>query len=146
MSDSPSGSTEVEYGSMYEPSLEIEQYSIMWGLASMGMAGLSSYYYNEYTNKIWNDNKYPYRYQNVDAYDKDWALSTKELSAWNNTVWGMNLLHGMGLVLWLANWLFDNEGGAVHYIFYRYVQFSYITPVIDLLLTLNVVRAYVQGM
>ena len=133
------------YTAMYEPGLEIEQYSLLWGAASAGMLLLSAYYYFEYNYSIWTDNKYPYRYQNVDDYDKDWALATKELSAWSKGIWAINLLHGAGMIAWALNMLFDNQGGVIHYIFYRMVQLSFITPVVDIAMALNIQRAYVQS-
>jgi len=130
---------------MYETQLTIEQYSILWGGATAGMLAISSYYYFEYNYKIWTDNKYPYRYQNVDDYDKDWALATKELSAWSKTIWAINILHGFGMFMWAFNMLFDNKGGIIHYIYYRTVQLSFIAPIVDMVATLNVHRAYVQS-
>jgi hypothetical protein len=91
------------YSNMYAPALEIEQYSLLWGGATAGMLVLSVYYYFEYNYKIWTDNKYPYRYVGVNAYDKDWALSTKELSAWSKGIWAINVLHGLGMLAWIMN-------------------------------------------
>ena len=81
----------------------------------------------------------------MDAFDKDWALSTKELRSWGNTILAINVLHGAGLAAWLLNMLFDNQGGVVHYIYYRMVQLSYVAPIVDFALTMNIHRAYVQS-
>jgi hypothetical protein len=115
------GGADDLYSDMYKPALEIEQYSLLWGGATAGMLTLAVYYYFEYNYQIWTDNKYPYRYQGVNAYDKDWALSTKEISAWSKGIVGIYVLHGLGMFAWVMNILFDNKGGLIHYIFYRWV-------------------------
>lgn len=49
------------------------------------------------------------------------------------------------MAAWLLNMLFDNQGGVIHYIYYRLVQFSYIAPIVDFAYTMNIHRAYVQS-
>ena len=109
------------------------------------MVLLSTYYWQQYANSIWNDNKYPYRYESVNAYDKEWALATNEMKSWSSVTLGLNIMHGTGVLLWFLNMLFDGRGGDIHYLYYRFVQFSYFTPMVDMVLLANVIRSYVQS-
>lgn len=136
---------ELEYESIYGSALTIESYNLLWGGYTMGMLGLSAYFYRDYNYDVWNDNKYPVRYLNIAAYDKDWALQTSELTAWSKSIWALNVAHGLGFGLWALNMLLDNQGGYLHYVFFRLVQVYYIVPFVNAFLALNIIESYVQS-
>lgn len=136
---------EEAYTELYEPDYEIETYNVIWGGASAAMLGVSAYFYKQYNYDIWNNNKYPYRYEGIYDYDKDWALSTKEVSAWAKVVSALNWMHGLGLGMWAANMLLDNKGGVIHYLYFRTVQFYYLAPLVSSWFALHVMGSYVQS-
>jgi len=130
---------------MKEPGMTVETFNALWGAASYGMVVMSLYYYKQYNYDVENDVKYPYREEGTDDYDKEWAHGTKELTAWSKLVWGWNILHGLGSISWLLNMLLDNEGGQLHYIFYRTVQLNYLALPISALLACNINQSYIQS-
>ena len=61
--------------------------------------------------------------------DKTWALGTLEMTAWTFASRISAWSFGTGFTLWALNNSLDNEGGDLHKLFYRSVQFqSVITP------------------
>lgn len=107
---------------------------ITWGFAQacMFLQGLNMWY--EYPRNIMTNAEIPARPSDVADWDyttkdKTWALGTLEMSAWSFASTISLLSYGTGFTLWFLNSIMDNEGGDMHRLFYRSVQYqSVVTP------------------
>jgi hypothetical protein len=106
----------------------------VWGIANacMFLQGLKMWY--DYPQAIMRNAEIPARPSDIADWDyttkdKTWALSTLEMSAWSFASTISLLSFGTGFSLWYLNMVLDNEGGDVHRLFYRSVQYqSVVTP------------------
>lgn len=108
-------------------------HEMMFGVATLlgAVQGILSYrWYPRYV--IENETLFPIRDpSDLSIADRDWALQTREIRNWKYSAYGHMFMYGSQHLLWLANILLDNEGGALHSAFTRYRQVMLIAPVIS---------------
>ena len=89
-----------------------------------------------------NDELFPARISGVCTHDDEWALGTKEISAWTNASYWYFAAYGWATFIWSANTFTDMEGGVFHEIFYRSSQVLTLAPIVTMMMALNVKKSY----
>ena len=95
--------------------LNMTQNEILFGMATFIMMFNGVKLWQWYPKEVKNNNLfYPDRIAGTVTHDEEWALSTREITAWTNSS-NLSLgLYGPAFLLWGMNILYDNEGGRLH--------------------------------
>lgn len=123
-----------------------ESLTTFWWAHAAAMALLGRYFHQEYYQWI----KYePYLdYRNTDTVDytredKDWAWDTNEIKAWTRASSFLTLGYGLPWLFQSLNHELDNEGGTLHLIAFRMVQFTtFVMPAVLLVQFSRLYNAY----
>ncbi len=118
---------------------------ISFGLACFVMLMNGVKMYQWYPLRIRNDNlNFPDRIENVVTHDQEWALGTREISAWTTASYLSSGLYGFGLLLWGLNMLQDNQGGRLHFYSYSWSWLLNWAPAILMFQALTINASYAR--
>ena len=137
-----------KYESIGEGTFALETYQMMYGGYNFAMLALSAYFYREYHTAIIDDTTRFPDYTEESGYTdhtREWALESSEINAWRNQIYALWAVNGLGFGLWAANQIFDNEGGLIHYLFFRMTQVYFLAPMLNALFAAAVVESYVPS-
>jgi hypothetical protein len=121
----------------------VEQWNILFGLQSTLLFYLGYKVNSWYPEVI--EGYYDERVIGTDAYDLEWAKSTREISAWTMAAQVITAVQSCYWLIWLANFTLDNEGGALHHLFYIVTKSSQLFPFVLTALAYNINIAYPQS-
>lgn len=123
-----------------------ESYKTLWRYNSFFMFGLGVYYWKQYPQMVRISRWLDYRDPDVVSAtkeDKEWALGTKEIMAWDITSKFLMRGYFIGLLLHTANTNIDNEGGELHFVFLRYLQvLTHFMPVVLVVMAARIYNAF----
>lgn len=114
--------------------------------ASFGIACLygvySGFSLDWLTSEIEGDARYPARVAGTDAFDQDWAVETKEVTAWKDAGSFMLQSYAVATLLWGANFFIGNNGSTLHRVFYRFTQAFQLVPFLNLIKIYQIKSSY----
>lgn len=133
-----------------EPSrLNVSMDEIIYSMAVFAATVHGVQMYRWYPQMIKDDSvRFPDRDPDPSATqtsDEEWALGTKEISAWTIASYSSIALYGFQWLTWAANLLLDNEGGQLHYFTYKWRNLMWFAPAISALLAINVNTSYARS-
>lgn len=89
--------------------------------------------------------RYPTTAATTDGWSQEWALSTKEPTAWKWASRVMFLTYVLSSALWTVNFVLGQNGNVWHKLFYRFSQaFSFI-PILNLMMLFKVKNSYLMN-
>jgi len=124
--------------------VSFEQWNVMFGLQSTVLFYLGYKCYEWYPRFV-EDNYVERDPTAAPTEDLEWAQSTREITAWTNTAETLLVVQGAYWLIWLANYTLDNQGGALHHLFYIAMKSSQAFPWLLAALAASVNVAYPQS-
>jgi hypothetical protein len=116
----------------------------VWGFSSTVAFIYGALMYNWYPSNIKDDNiRFPDAVGT--AVSQEWALGTREISAWDSASKQMMYLNGFGCVAWAANLALGQEGNQAHRVFYTAVSALRFAPLLSVYHALYIQRQYLPN-
>ena len=118
----------------------------MFGIATFTMAFTGIKIWQWYPLAVQNNNlDFPDRIEGTITHDEEWALGTREISAWSTAAYLSAGLYGFGFMLWGMNILQDNKGGRLHFYSYSWAWLLNWAPAILMFQALNINASYARN-
>lgn len=129
-----------------EESAAIEPNQLVWGVSATTMVLYSFMMRKWYKSDIEADNvTFPDADGTGTDFSEEWALETREVTAWADAyTWNMRL-YGLGWLAWALNISLGSNGNIYHKAFHYVVKALPVAPVLSLYHALKIQRQYLPN-